>query len=52
MVQERDFIKDIGPSNYLCVDEDSRGGNGFISVSNDDQIIRWSVMMQIEGRKG
>jgi hypothetical protein len=52
VAQERDFIKDIGLANHLRVDEDSRGGNGFISVSNDDQIIRGSVMMLIAGTNG
>ena len=44
--QDRGLIKDFGTANRILVDEDSRTDEGLISVSNGDQTIRGSVMMQ------
>ena len=52
VAQDREFIEDLGFANRLSVNEDCRADKGLISVSNGDQIITGSVMMQLMVMEG
>ena len=52
VARDREFIEDLGFAIRIFVHEDCSDDKGLISVSNGDQIITGSVMMQLMVMEG